>query len=155
MLIFLSGFTPLFLKPEKARDFWCSGEIIQIDAQITFYINPLFGLRRLSFDEVKDRGSVIRRVSYHETLEKHKPMLFLEEPEYIMPYRCVISGRFEGYVKRYASYGDKEELRFSQMNGSFLYIRNYDDAYHPLNIGKILPSLILHDGIINCVITFI
>ena len=151
MLILLSGFTPLFLKPEKARDYWCPGEIIQIDAQITFYINPLFGLRRLSFDEVKDRGSVIRGVGYHETLEKDKPMLFLEEPEYLMPYKCVISGRFEGSYD-----GDKKErLYFSRMNESVRYIRKYYYVYHALNIGKILPSLILHDGIINCVITFI
>ena len=150
MLILLSGFTSLFLKPEKARDFWCPGEIIQIDAQITFYINPRFGLRRLSFDEVKDRGSVIRGVQYHETLEKDKPVLFLEEPdhEYLRPYKCVISGRFEG-----SYHGDKEKLHFSHMNKSFPYLRKYYEVYHALNIGKILPSLILHDGIINCVIT--
>ncbi|XP_015748264.1 PREDICTED: uncharacterized protein LOC107328062 isoform X2 [Acropora digitifera] len=123
------GFTPLFLKPEKARDFWCPGEIIQIDAQITFYINSLFGLRRLSFDEVKDRGSVIRSVEYHETLEKDTPVLFLEEPEYLVPYKCVISGRFKG-----SYHGNKERLHFSHMNKSFPYTRKYDEVYHALNI---------------------
>ena len=150
MLILLSGFTPLFLKPEKARDFWCPGEIIQIDTQITFYIDNIYGLRRFSFDEVKDRGSAIRRMDYHETLEKDKPMLFLQAPEYLLPDKCVISGRFER-----SHDGDKESLYFSHMNESVLYKRKYYEVYHALNIGKILPSLILHDGIINCVITFI
>jgi len=142
MLIFLSGFTSLYTKPDKARDYWCPGEIIQIDVQITYRNDS--GLKRLSFDEVKDEGFVPRRV-HKERLKINKSMAYIKGPLYFD--KCLMPGRF--YDTRPAIHHRGIYLLFLARNDSLEIGRRPVDVYNVSNFGKILPSLILHDGIIT------
>lgn len=135
----------MYLKPDKARDYWCPGEIIQIDVQIT-YAN-VSGLKRLSFEDIKD-GFYDPGEVHSITLKKDEPVLFT-----VAPFdKCVKLGRFK-YLYLDRSGKKVEDLFLSIGNETFM--REPYEVYNAPKFGKILPSLILHEGITNCVITFI
>ena len=143
MLIFLSGFTSLYTKPDKARDYWCPGQIIQIDAQIT-YTNAS-GFKRLSFDEVKDEGFVPRGV-YEERMKENKTMAYIDE-NWRDDVKCLRPRRFL-YSRQAISFRG-HYLFFSIPDESDPVAIKSFEVYNVSNFGKILPSLILHDGIIT------
>ncbi|XP_015756450.1 PREDICTED: fibulin-1-like [Acropora digitifera] len=57
---------------------WCRGDILQVDAQITFRSTALHGLKRLSVDELKNIDYVSQEKVVFEKLEKGKTILFFE-----------------------------------------------------------------------------
>ena len=59
---------------------WCRGDILQVDAQITFRSTALHGLKRLSVDELKNIDYVSQEKVVFEKLEKGKTILFFKSP---------------------------------------------------------------------------
>lgn len=153
MLIFLPGFTSLYLESlERLKNrFWCPGEIIQIDVQITFRdAYESIGLKRLSFDEVRDRGYV--REVYTGIRKEDNTGLLIEGPG--GRDKCLRPATFL-YSRSSNSSVSGEYLHFQTREEDDIKKEPYEAYNRPKLSGKILPSLILHDGIINCVITFI
>ena len=57
---------------------WCLGDILQLDAQITFRSTALPGLKRLSVDEIKNADYVSREKVVFEKLKKGETILFFK-----------------------------------------------------------------------------
>ena len=55
---------------------WCRGDILQIDAQITFRAIGLPGLKRLSVDEIKNEDYVSQEKVVFDKLKKGETILY-------------------------------------------------------------------------------
>ena len=83
------------LKTGKKPNSRCRGDILQIDAQVTFRSTAVSGLKRFSFDEIKNKDYVSREKVVVEKLKKGKTVLLFEGID-----KCLRVGIFLKYYRK-------------------------------------------------------
>ena len=100
---------------------WCRGDILQIDAQITFRAIGLPGLKQLSVGKIKNEDYVSQEKVVFDKLEIDKTMLYVRSLSF---YQCVSTGVLRNY------YRTSGLLEFSAFGTESRPTRRLDEVYY-------------------------